>query len=187
MPKVAPVKESAEVKDAVMAKALHDYVNTGLSLQEIATTANRCPATVTVWAKKAGIKLRGRGRNLLEEPTAFHKKIIDLESILTYEEVGRRMGITKQEVARIIKRWHNWKKPHRPPFEPGDVILWRKEKLTVMDAGIQTGTVVDSRGKIFRCFTWNTGGKLPKKVGVNKKYVVHSNGEPESVLEQVHQ
>ena len=49
--------------------------------------------------------LRGRGRWPQKVPTDRHVRIIQLAEIFTYRQVGERMGLHKQAVHRIVKRW----------------------------------------------------------------------------------
>lgn len=164
--------------DSQVAKALQDYAKVNSSgdyaytTKQIADKYGVCPATITVWARNANIILRSRGRHKLEAPSERQKEILDRASIMSYKSAGKPFGLSKARVGKIAQRWKNWLKPKKPPFQPGDIILWRGEKLTVIDAGIHSGTLIDKQGNKLRCFTWVSGGRLPKKVGVNKKYVV---------------
>jgi len=169
--------------DSVVKAALSDYVNQpNLFTKDIAEKYGVSTATLTVWATNAGIALRSRGLHKLDVPTARQRQILELAAIYSYEKVGKRFGISKARVGAIVKRWKGWKVLIEPPFKPGDILLWRnkrkKERLTVIDAGITHGTLLDSKGRTLRAFTWNTGGRLPKKIGVDPKYVVHAtNGD----------
>ena len=156
-----------------VAQVLSKYQKGELTTQRIAAKHGISTATVTVWAKKAGLPLRNRGRRKQEAPTPRQMEIIKLASVYNYDQVGARFGMLKQSVHRIVKRWRNWAKPRKAPFEPGDLLLWRGKRFTVLDANCHDGALVDDRGKFYRHFTWSAG-RLPKKIGVNPKYVVPS-------------
>lgn len=161
--------------DTVVSQALQDYVKGELTTKEIAKKYNISQSTLTVWASNAGIKLRVRGRRKMDEPTEEQKQILRLAEVYTLEYVGTQFGKTKQGVQRIVRRWRNWMKPKHPPFAPGDILLWRGQKLTVLATGLQSGMVTDGKGKTMRNFPWNHGGVLPKKVGVDERYALESS------------
>jgi hypothetical protein len=177
-------KRAVVHSDAVMKAALDDYVNhPEMYTSTIAKKHKISTATITVWATNAGIPLRSRGLHKMDAPTPRHKEILELAKILPYEQVGDRFGITKARVGAIVKRWKALEEPAKPPFAPGDIVEWhngkKKEDLTVIEAGLTQGTMMDSRGRTLRAFTWSTRGRLPRKVGVNEKYVVKAtNGHP---------
>jgi predicted DNA-binding protein YlxM (UPF0122 family) len=158
-------------QDKTVSAALQEYLRGELYTKEIAKKHGVSPSTITAWATTAGVKLRSRGRHKQDEPTPRQKKIIELAQVLRYDEVGRRFGITKQAVHRVLTRWKHFVKPKRAPFVPGDVIMWRSRRFIVYSAGIDGGTLIDSRGKLVRCVVWNSGGRTPKKVGTDERYV----------------
>ena len=98
-------------------QVLAEYQAREKTTDEIATAHNVCPATLTVWAKKAGVPLRGRGRRRSNEPSPRNRLILALAKTLTYEQIGSRFGISKQGVWRIVKRW----KPVRCPLTDADL------------------------------------------------------------------
>ena len=169
-------------------KALADYVANTMTSREVATKHEVCPATLTVWAKKAGLLLRSRGRRTLLEPTPRHRQILKLAETQRYDQIGKRLGMHKQQVHRIVKRWSGWgtvklKKKlkdkgwfngaaRNAPFAPGDVVVWGSLKLTVVDAGPETGTLRDDKAdKTYLNFPWH-GPRPVIKIGVNRKYCV---------------
>jgi len=156
--------------DKKVADALQDYLRGDMYTREIAANYGVSPSTITAWATAAGVKLRSRGRHKQDEPTVRQKKIIELAQVLKYDEVGRRFGITKQAVHRVLKRWKAFTKPKRAPFVPGDVIRWHGQKYTVYSASIDGGTLIDKKGKPVRCVVWNSGGRTPEKVGFDERY-----------------
>lgn len=165
--------------DMVIRAALLDYVNHPEEFtKDIAKRHGVSAATLTVWATNAGIPLRSRGVRKRDQPTARQREILELAAIYPYEKVGQRFGVTKARVGALVKRWKHWKVPVQPPFQPGDIILWRnkgsQERLTVIEAGLTQGTMLDAKGRLLRAFTWNSGGRLPKKIGVDPKYVAHA-------------
>jgi len=157
--------------DKVMADALADYQQRELTTDEIAAKHGISSATLTVWAKKAGLPLRNRGRKKQEVPTARQMEIIKLASVYKYDQVGARFGMHKQSIHRIVKRWRNWAEPRKAPFAPGDILLWRGKKFVVLEANHHDGTLREEKtGKEWKNFSWN-GGRIPKKIGTNPKYL----------------
>lgn len=148
-----------------MADALKDYVNSpNTSVTAIAEKHGVSPSTLTVWAKKANIRLRGRGRESQRQPGARTREILELADSLTLEDVGARFGMSKQRVSRIVKRWKDWKKPRQPPFVVDDIIQWRGTIYKVIEAGTLCGKVVDQAGGVVHHFYWNMAGTLAVKV-----------------------
>ena len=137
---------------------------------QIAKKYSVSAATLTVWAKNAGVPVRGRGVHKKDEPTARQRKIIEMAQIYSYAKVGQHFGIEKQRVQAILKRWKAWTDRAKAPFAPGDVIEWKKERFTVLDADVKSGTVMDARQRTIHCFTWSAQGKLPRKIGYNADY-----------------
>lgn len=163
-------KRVIQQSDVVMVAALADYQKKEMTTEEIAAKFGVSTATLTVWAKKTGTTLRKRGRKRREQPSPRQLEIIKLAQVYTYDQVGDKFGMAKQSIHRIVKRWRGWSSPKQAPFQPGDMLLWRGKKFTVVEANIEDGTLVDSRGKYYKNFAWN-GGRIPKKVGVNPRYV----------------
>jgi len=152
---------------AVVRQALADYKDSKLTSEEIAGLHGVSTATLTVWAKKAGLRLRTRGRRTMMTPTARHLKILELAGHLRYAQIAHIFGMHKQQVHQIVKRWRNWKRPLGAPFKPGDIIAWKGKRLTVLEAGQTEGTLRDEEGGIYRHFTW-AGPVALKKIGVSR-------------------
>jgi len=152
--------------------ALTRYQEGSMTTDEIAKLANVCPATLTVWVKKAGMHLRQRGRRRLVQPTPLHLKILELAGHQRYDQIGETYGMRKQSIHRIIKRWRGWNQSSKAPFEPGDVISWKGRRLTVIDANAKEGTLVDEKNQQrYTKFPW-AGTSHPRKIGVSKEYQV---------------
>lgn len=164
-------KHIIQQRDTVMQQALLDYQRKDMTTDEIATARGISTATLTVWAKQAGLPLRNRGRRRQDKPTPLQLQIVKLASVYKYDQVGKKFGMHKQSIHRIVKRWRSWAEPRHAPFLPGDMLAWRGKKLTVVDANHHDGTLVDERGKIYKNFSWS-GGRVPRKIGTNPRYVV---------------
>jgi hypothetical protein len=155
----------------VMAASLADYQKSELTTEDIALKHGISSATLTVWAKKAGIPLRNRGRKKQKAPSPRQLEIIKLASVYKYDQVGARFGMHKQSIHRIVKRWRDWMQPRSAPFAPGDLLLWRGKKFTVLEANHTDGTLREEKnGKVYKNFVWN-GGRMPKKIGTNPRRV----------------
>lgn len=151
--------------DKIVAEALAEYAKNNSTTRSIAKKYGISASTLTVWAQKAGLILRPRGRRTLVAPNERQMAMLEMAQYATYEQVGVKFGCEKQAVHRVVKRWKNWAKPKRAPFEPGDIILWRGKRLKVTAASQNYGTLVDEKNRQIHQFRWNQNGKLPKKVG----------------------
>src|ERR1035438_8695230 len=90
---------------SVIEKALRDYQSSQMTTERIAKKYRVCTASLTVWAKRAGLPLRQRGRRRMTEPNSRQRAIIEMAGILKYSAVANAFGITKQGVYRIVRRW----------------------------------------------------------------------------------
>jgi transposase-like protein len=160
-----------------MSDALKDYANTEIPTSEIATKYRVSPSTLTVWAKKAKVPLRGRGRSKLKQPNARTREILELAEVMVLEDVGGRFGMSKQRVAKIVKRWKDWKRPRQSPFVPEDVILWKGKYYTVLEGGLHFGKVKDEKGLVIHNFYWNMQGSLALKVDAESMAQRKLNGQ----------
>lgn len=86
-------------------QVLAEYQASQKTTSEIAHEHHISTGTITVWAKKAGLCLRRRGRKRMNETPARNKLILELAETQTYEATGRRFGISRQGAWRIVKRW----------------------------------------------------------------------------------
>lgn len=154
--------------DTTMADALKDYANTALHTKDIAVKYGVSPSTLTVWAKKAKVPLRGRGRDKQTQPDTRQRKILEMAEVITQAQVGKMFsGITKQRVSKIVKRWSGWKHPRQSPFQAEDVILWKGKFFTVLEGGVHCGRVRDDQGRIIHTFYWHMDGCIAQKVDPN--------------------
>src|SRR4051812_41622740 len=103
--------------DLTQSRALAEYVNEPTKpVREIADKYGVSKGTLTVWAKNAGFKLRGRGRDKQTEPNMRTRKILERAAVATQEQAGKKFGVTKQRVSKLMRRWKHWKKPTTVPF-----------------------------------------------------------------------
>lgn len=141
-----------------MSDALKDYVQTDRPTKEIAAKHGVSASTLTVWAKKQGIALRGRGRERQRQPNARTRQILELADTLVLEDVGARFGLSKQRVSKILRRWKGWKKPKETPFESGDAIMWKNQRFEVIEGGPLFGKVKNAKNEVIHNFYWTMGG-----------------------------
>ena len=87
-------------------RVMREYVARKKPVHVLAHENGITPATLTGWAKKFGVPLRGRGRWRRANPSPQHARMIQLVRTQTYKAVGRRFGLTRQRVHQIIKRWN---------------------------------------------------------------------------------
>lgn len=150
--------------DTTMADALKEYANTTIPTKDIAARYGVSASTLTVWATKAKIPLRGRGRDKMKQPDSRTREILETAETLTLEETGERFGMTKQRVAKIVKRWEGWQRPTQSPFVADDVLVWKAKIYTVVEGGPLWGKVKDERGVTIHNFYWNMHGSVAVKI-----------------------
>jgi hypothetical protein len=86
-------------------QVLADYQANQKTTNEIAQAHHISLATITGWAKKAGLPLRRRGRWRMKEPTPRHITMIELAKTFSYRALGSRFGVSGQSVWRMVNRW----------------------------------------------------------------------------------
>jgi len=149
--------------------ALADYKANKKTTKQIAKEKGVSKSTVSVWARKARISKRAKGRRPYDQPSVEHRKILELVETLPMKEVGRRLGgMTKQNVHRVCKRWAGWVPTKKPPFKSGDLIKWSNEYFIVVEAGLTSGVVRNAGGQLIRNFHWRMTGKNRKECFAEK-------------------
>jgi hypothetical protein len=96
------------LSEAETEAVLMEYKEGNELVTQIAERHSVSPGTVSHAARRSGIRLRGRGRRKLVQPTAHHKQVLHLAWVTTYEVVGAKFGTSKQNVGRIVGRWRHW-------------------------------------------------------------------------------
>lgn len=134
--------------------ALQEYKAGDKTTAEIADKRGVSKSTISVWARNANLPRRHKGRRPFKAPSVQHQKILEMVACLPMEEVGRRLGMSKQNVHRVVKRWRTLELPKRPPFEIGQRIRWGGKEYTVKMADLHSGTVVDENGRDVKNFHW---------------------------------
>jgi len=102
-----PRRSRKPIHDRQM-KAMKMYLESNATSKQIAKRFGVSPSTLTCWAKNLGAVLRIRGSRRREEPNSFQKQILRRAWCHTYETVGRRHGMKKQSIGRLVKRWRTW-------------------------------------------------------------------------------
>jgi transposase len=113
-------------------------------------------ASVLRWKAGEGV-FRPRGRKYHLQPTAQQIEILRLAESMSYSMIADRLGMTKQAVGKVVKRWRGWQ-AQPPSFAPGDVISFRGKAYTVLEAGPLAGTVQDANGRV-QTLPWLFEGK----------------------------
>lgn len=133
-----------------------------INVQAIAERHGISVATLLSWVKAQRVPGRRRGRRKLVRPTPRHKAILDRVALYSYEDVAQQLGVTKQEVGRVVKRWRAYAPPRQAPFKVGDVLHCDGRLYTVYDADFSHGTVIDDRGTLIPRFAWKRPHLLEK-------------------------
>jgi transposase len=81
-----------------------DY-EAGMSLKQLAARYGVAKPTVAGWRDRAGLKPRPTGRKRMAKPNKQHARILKLLRRHTPTRVARRVGVSKQMVAWVVKRW----------------------------------------------------------------------------------
>ncbi len=153
--------------DEVVSKVLRDYQDAEIRTSEIARRYGISPATITLWARKAGLQMRTRGRKLQDTPTERQRAIIRTATTVSINEAVRQFGVHKQHVSRLVRRWRGWSTNDKPPFERGDIVLRLGERVTVLRAFPEYGVVLKHDKSVSRNWAWSKKGVMSKKVGEN--------------------
>lgn len=153
--------------------ALADYKANTKTTKQIAKEKGVSKSTISVWARKARLTKRAKGRRPYTEPSVAHRKILSLVETLPMEVVGTKLGMTKQNVHRVCKRWRGWVPAKKPPFKEGDAIKWNGQFFIVVQAGITAGIVRDASGALIRNFHWRMTGKGGKECLAEKVEGTH--------------
>lgn len=149
----------------VITAALHDYEHrTELSVREIADQHGVSVTALLSWAKRARLPQRPHGRPRMDAPTPRQRKILEMVSQHSFEDVAQHFKVKKQEIWRIAERWRNHVKPRQPPYEPGDIIQCNGRTYTVYAADFFCGSLMDDHGRFIPRFAWKRGA-LIEKVG----------------------
>lgn len=158
------------VSDKVVAQALRDYAENRESTAAIAARVGVAKSTISTWASRARLSRRSPGRRTMTEPGTIHKEILQkLAGGMTMERIGQQLGMTKQNVHRIVKRWKSFVPPSTAPFKTGDKIKFGKNTFQVLEAGLHTGRVRDvTSGCVINNFRWtlHKNGKTLQSVKV---------------------
>jgi transposase-like protein len=145
------------VSDKVVAQALRDYAKNNESTAAIAHRVGVAKSTISTWASRARLSRRSPGRRSATEPGPIHKEILRKRADnITMEVIARQMGMTKQNVHRICKRWKDFAPPPTSPFKEGDKIKQGRDLYLVIKAGPFSGVVRSLRtGVLINAFRWN--------------------------------
>ena len=90
-------------------KILKDYRNGQLAVTDIAEKYAVSPGLITLIAKNAHVKLRGRGRKRQAEPSPKVKRILQTAQSKSLVDTGNQYAVSKQFVWLAIRRWASWK------------------------------------------------------------------------------
>jgi transposase len=82
-----------------------DYEAGGMSLKQVAAKYGVGAPTVARWRDGAGLKARPAKRRPMKEPNKRHARILKLVRRYSQTQVARRVGVSKQMVAWVVKRW----------------------------------------------------------------------------------
>src|SRR5437016_5067400 len=84
-------------------------------------------------SKAVGLPMRQRGRRALIEPTLEHQRILDLVKAQGIAGTARRVGVSKQWVCYLVKKWApGLKRPPRPSKAVNASPLIRRPRRTVI-------------------------------------------------------
>lgn len=81
------------------------YSEGELRLVEIAERYGVSPSAISMRAKQLGLKPRARGRWRLGAPVGKQQQVLTLLAQNTQASVARRLGVTRQRIHQIVRRW----------------------------------------------------------------------------------
>ena len=125
------------------AKALMDYRRND-PLKVIAIRYGYSVASVSLWAKSAGLERRRQGCRIKDWPRDIDLKIVDevravVDGTPTLAEIGKRWHMSRSNIHRIYKTWKHW--TPKVPFKPGDIIRFERRDYRVIEPGVLEGKV----------------------------------------------
>jgi transposase len=163
------------MKAQVKAKALEDY-RRGDPLKAIAIRYGVSVATVSLWAKAAGLERRRQGCRFKLRPEERDMEIVNavravVDGKPTMAEIGRRWGwhlyMSRSNVHRIYHKWKDWKPT--VPFESGDIIRFKHRDYEVVEPGVFEGKVRSLRTGRESTIPWKEGEHIAVKLGAGDK------------------
>jgi hypothetical protein len=99
---------NTNVKSALIA-----YLTSITLSKDIAREHGFTAGALSYWARKFGLPVRRRGRRPLLQPTSAGRRILELVRAHGIAETARRVGVSKQRVSQIARRWKEYL-PVRP-------------------------------------------------------------------------
>jgi len=163
------------MKDAeIVRKAVAEY-RRGDPLTEIAARHSVSIGAVSLWAKKAGVIRRIRGRRIRLLPSEIDMQIVaavkaSVNGRPTLAEIGAPWGYGRAGIHRIYHKWKDW--VPTVPFKKKDIVRIGQEDYEVLEAGVFDGlcrhvapSSVASGGMITR-MRWVQGQGKSKVVAV---------------------
>jgi hypothetical protein len=142
--------------ESLQHKAISDYKR-GDHLKHIAVRYCISVGTVSLWAKKAGLARRKRGRRHEAVPSDQALQIVAAVNAVvdgspTLDELGRKFGYTRAGIHRIYHKWKNY--VPKAPFEVGDIIRFAGVDFKVLTAGVHGGQVRALKTGKVTCINW---------------------------------
>ncbi len=142
--------------EKIQSLALEDY-RQGDSLKNIAVRYRISIGTVSLWAKKAGLKRRSRGCRPKTRPSEQDLQIVAAVDAVeggkpTLDEIGRKFGYTRAGIHRIYHRWKTWKPS--APFKVGERVRFAGRDYQILKAGVFGGRVLDLKHQTETTIKW---------------------------------
>jgi hypothetical protein len=98
--------------------AIKEYESGLFKNKELARRHRVSPSTITVWARRAGLAPRRRGRHRLSEPTGIHRRMLELSCVLTGAKIADRFEVSRQRVHQVLKRWSHLRPARTQVVQP---------------------------------------------------------------------
>jgi hypothetical protein len=105
------------VKEPALMSALVECVCSNDTAMAIAQRYCIHPSTLSHYSKVVGLPKRRRGRRPNSQPTSMHQKILDLAKTHGLAGTARRIGVSKQWISYVVKKWGPGLKGPREPVE----------------------------------------------------------------------
>jgi hypothetical protein len=167
------MRTTRDETNKVKVKALRDY-RRNEPLKVIAIRYGYSPATISLWAKAAGIKRRTQGCRIKHWPSETDMQIVEEVRAVrdgrpTLEEIGKRWNMSRANVHRIFHTWKDWHPPSHD-FAPGDRVRFLRRDYEVVTAGPIEGVVRDLKTGRERNLRWRSDARgLVVKLNVNER------------------
>ena len=147
-----------ETPPATREAAVADYAH-GVKLRVTAEKYGFTIATISIWARAAGLPRRPCGIQKTSTPSDRDRAIIRRAREVAINQVAKEYHMTRAGVWSIRNKWRLAKWVEPLPWKVGDTVEWAGTPLKVLRIyDEKRGAVCTLRGKVIDPFRWKLNG-----------------------------